>query len=191
VQGLLKLGDKTLLGVIVPVMLLALLFAVPYLDFNPHRRLRKRPLALLLSLAAIVALAVLSYMGTHEYGIELPAATRIVQNLAPEEGEGPLQAVPFEQLAVGIYTIDETDAADLPPALDAVFTDFERQVNQAEAEGQFSETQGVMIVEDWQAGLKRVTLRLTWTDPASQTPKMQERIVHLHRDRLRSQERGD
>jgi quinol-cytochrome oxidoreductase complex cytochrome b subunit len=183
VQGLLKLGDKTLMGVIVPVLVLALLFAVPYLDFNPNRRLRKRPLALLLSLAAIMALAVLSYMGTHHYGIELPAATRIVQDLVPEEGEGPLQAIPFEQLAVGIYTIDETDAGDLPPALGAVFAEYERQVNQAEAAGQFSESQGVMIVEDWQAGLKRITLRLTWTDPESEARKMHERIVHLHRDR--------
>lgn len=52
VQGLLKLGDVTLIGVAVPLALVALLLAVPYLNRSPHRRLRRRPLALLLTVTA-------------------------------------------------------------------------------------------------------------------------------------------
>jgi hypothetical protein len=163
---------------------------VPYLDFNPQRRLRRRPLALILSLAAIAALVVLSYMGTHHYGIEMPAATRIAQNLAPEEGEGPLRAVPHDQLAVGVYVVNETDAGTLPPALADVFVEFEKQVNEAQAQDKFSEAGALMIVEEWQADLKRVTLRILWTDPQSEEPKTYEQAIHLHRERPRSTSTG-
>jgi hypothetical protein len=128
-------------------------------------------------------------MGTHHYGIELPAATRIVQNLAPEEGEGPLRAVPHDQLTVGIYSVNETDASTLPPELGKVFVDFEQQINAAEAQGKFADARAVMIVEDWQADLKRVTLRLIWTDPDSEEeepePITHEQAIYLHRERPR------
>jgi quinol-cytochrome oxidoreductase complex cytochrome b subunit len=184
VQGLLKLGDKTLMGVIIPTLITVALFAVPYLDTNPLRSPGKRPLAIVLALVSVASLVVLSYMGTHRYGIDTPAAVRIMQNLAPEEGSGPLHQVPFEQLAVGIYPINETDSASLPPALAEVFNQFKQHVNQATAQGDLPEAQGVMIVEAWQANLQRVTLRITWTDPLDAQPRSQERQVYLHRDRL-------
>lgn len=183
VQGLLKVGDKTLMGVIAPVLLFALLFAIPYLDRSQYRLLRKRPLALLLTVGAGVALVGLSYMGSHHYGIELPPVTQIMQNLAPEEGIGPLRAAPYDQLVVGIYPINETDASALPPALAEVFSEFERQVNGAAAQNALPEAEARMIVEDWQADLKRVTLRIVWTDPENGQRKTQDRIVHLHRNR--------
>ena len=42
IQGMLKLGDKSLCGVIVPSILLVLHFALPYYDYNPDRRASKR-----------------------------------------------------------------------------------------------------------------------------------------------------
>jgi hypothetical protein len=42
-----------------------------------------------------------------------------------------------------------------------------------------------MIIEDWQVDLKRVTMRIIWTDPADGKRKTLERIVHLHRERHR------
>ena len=47
-QGLLKLGSKTLMGVIVPLTMVLVLLAVPYLDRNPWRSARRRPVALAL-----------------------------------------------------------------------------------------------------------------------------------------------
>ncbi len=184
-QGLLKVGDKTLMGVIVPVLLFALLFAAPYLDRSRYRLLRKRPGALLLIMVGGVALAGLSYMGSHRYGIDLPPVTQIMQNLAPEEGIGPLRAVPHDQLVVGVYLINETDAGSLPPALAEVFSEFERQVNEAAAQAVLPEAEAKMIVEDWQADLKRVTLRIVWTDPENGQRKTEDRIIHLHRYRPR------
>jgi ubiquinol-cytochrome c reductase cytochrome b subunit len=45
-QGMLKLGDKTMMGIILPTILVALLVGLPYIDRNPHRSMYKRPLAI-------------------------------------------------------------------------------------------------------------------------------------------------
>jgi quinol-cytochrome oxidoreductase complex cytochrome b subunit len=181
VQGLLKLGDKTVMGVIVPVAFFALLAAVPYLDRNPSRLMRRRPLALLGGAIVVAALVGLSYMGTHYYGIELPPATRIGQTIAPEEGGGPLQTMPYEQLAAGVYPLNHTDSGSLPPELGRVFGQLEQQVNKATAQGDFTDADAVMVVEEWQADLKRITLRLTWSDSTGGERKNYERIVYRHR----------
>jgi quinol-cytochrome oxidoreductase complex cytochrome b subunit len=96
-QGMLKLGDKTLMGIILPTLLVVLLFAVPYIDRNPYRSFVKRPFAVAIGVLFLLILIALSYMGLPLYGIETPAATRIIQDIAPEEGPGPLFEVPFDQ----------------------------------------------------------------------------------------------
>jgi hypothetical protein len=147
--------------------------------------MRKRPIAIALGLVIIVAFVVLSYMGTHRYGIEIPQATRIVQNLAPEEGIGPLRAVPYDQLTPGVYNTDNTEISELSPELGMVFVQLEEQINQAA--DTLSEAKAIMIVEERQADLKRVTLRILWTDPESGESKTNEWLVHLHRDRPRGE----
>ncbi len=195
VQGLLKLGDRALMGVLVPAAIVLLLLAVPYLDRNPRRLLRCRPLAVSLGVAGLVVLAVLSYLGTANYGINLPPAAHISQELAPEEGVGPLHRVPFDALAVGVYQIDAADASPMPAPLAVVFDQYQRQVQAARDAGELPEAQAFMIVEDWQQDLKRVTLRITWlqetAEPAASgssgappaTAQTLERTIYLHRDR--------
>jgi hypothetical protein len=182
-QGLLKLGDKVLMGVVIPLLSGIGLLLVPYLDPTPHRPLKKRPLALAVTAVALVALLTLSYMGTHRYGLDLPPAERIAQRLAPQEGVGPLRRVPFDQLKVGLYDIDTVDPASLPPALGRVLAVFSDAVHAAAQKTRYLNAAGIMVVEDWQKDLKRVTLRMSWEDPAFPTRKNFERIVHLHRER--------
>jgi quinol-cytochrome oxidoreductase complex cytochrome b subunit len=183
VQGLLKLGDKTVMGVIVPAATFAVLFALPYLDRNPYRRARRRPIALALGALAIIALMVLSYMGTHYYGIEMPDATRIVEDLAPGEGVGPLRSIPYDDLVVGAYPMNKTDAAALPPTLAQVFADYEHQINQAANHGQLPDARALLIIEERQYDLKRITLRITWSDAATGEYLSHERVLHVHRQR--------
>jgi quinol-cytochrome oxidoreductase complex cytochrome b subunit len=183
VQGLLKLGDKRLMGVFVPLGIVALLLAVPYVDRNSHRMLRKRPLALALCCVALVTLGILSYAGTANYGITMPAASRISQDLVPEEGSGPLHAVPFDSLPVGIYETNGTDPAALPEEFSSVFTRLERQVNAASAEGELPDAQALLVVEEWQRDLKRVTLRILWSGDLQAERKTFEREIFLHRNR--------
>lgn len=183
VQGLLKLGDKTLMGVVIPVGFFILLAAIPYLDHNPSRLWRKRPIMLLSGAVVVAALAILSYMGTHYYGINQPPATYIFQTLSPEEGIGPLQAIPYDQLVTGVYIVNQTDPVSLPPALGGVFSRFEQLVNQAVNQGQFTNVNAVIVVEERQANLKRVTFRLTGVVPGDQS-KTNEYVVYRHRDNL-------
>jgi hypothetical protein len=171
------------MGVFVPILMGAGLLLTPFIDRMPRRPLRRRPVALAVAITALLGLAILSYMGTHTYGIDLPPAERIAQNLAPQEGAGPLHEVPFGQLQVGLYDIDHTDAAELPDVLGRVFDMFSNQVRAAGRQGKLSKPTGVMMVEDWQADLKRVTLRMGWEKPDGSGRISFERMVHLHRER--------
>lgn len=183
IQGLLKLGDPALMGIVIPTLVFALLFAVPYIDRNPYRMMSRRPIAVSLGLLFVVVLAVLTYMGTPLYGIETPAAVRIVQDLAPEEGIGPLRAIPYDQLQPGVYEVGLTDATELPLQLGLVFVEFEKRVLEAEEAGALPNAEAVMLVEDWQADLKKVTPRIIWTDSESGERKTYEKHIFLHGDR--------
>jgi len=193
-QGMLKLGDKSLMGIILPTIIVGLLVGIPYIDRNPHRLAHKRPVAIAVGLLAAVTLIVLSYMGLPEYGIETPAATRIIQDLAPEEGLGELRAIPYEQLQPGVYEVNVTPIEDLCPeipygcpALEAVFADYTERVNLAEEEGHLHDAQAVLVIEDWQADLRKVTPRIVWTDPVTGQQKTYERHLFLHLDHNRDE----
>jgi quinol-cytochrome oxidoreductase complex cytochrome b subunit len=187
-QGMLKLGDKTLMGIIIPTILVGLLFAVPYIDRNPHRSLYKRPYAIGIGLLGVIVLVVLSYMGTPVYKIQTPLATRIIQDLAPEEGVGVLRAIPYDQLRPGVYEVNVTPTermcTDLDfgcPALESVFAEYTERVNVAIEEGDLPEGQAVLVIEDWQMDLKKVTPRIVWQEGG--TTKTYERQIFLHRNR--------
>jgi quinol-cytochrome oxidoreductase complex cytochrome b subunit len=183
IQGLLKLGDPALMGIIIPTLVFAVLFAVPYIDRNPYRMMSKRPIAVVLGLLFVVGVMVLTYMGTPQFGIETPPAVRIIQDMAPEEGVGPLRTIPFEQLEPGVYEVGTTDPITLPPQLALVFIEFEQRVQEAEEAGQLPDAQAVMVIEDWQADLKKVTPRIIWTDPESGEQKTFDKHIFLHRTR--------
>lgn len=180
-QGMLKLGDKTVMGIILPTIIFGLLFAVPYIDLNPYRRFFKRPVAVSLGVAAAVTLLVLSYMGTPHYGIETPAAVRIMQDLAPEEGVGPLREIPFDELTPGAYQVGEVNPSDLPPHFGRVFAAYSQRVQEASRRGDLPSAQAFLIIENWQTNLRKVTLRILWQEDGVE--KSQEHIYYLHRDR--------
>lgn len=190
-QGMLKLGDKTLMGIILPTIIFGLLFAIPYIDRNPHRSLYKRPLAVALGVLTVLVLIVLTYMGTPGYGIDTPAATRIVQDLAPEEGTGPLRQVPFEQLQPGIYEVNVTAPVRMCPQLDfgcpeleAVFAEFTERINAAAEAGDLPNVRALMVIENWQVDLIKVTPQIFWDDPENGLPKDYESHIYLHKNRL-------
>lgn len=184
-QGLLKLGDKMLMGVLVPTFILSILFVLPFLDRNPSRLLKKRPLAVALLAVAVAIFIGLSFMGTPAYGIHTPPAARIIQNLAPEATDGPLQSVPFDDLTLGIYSETQTGPVALPPTLAAVLADFRQQVSQARQSHSLPQAEGTLIIEAWQPNLKRITIRIIWLDEETDAPKNYEKVIYLHRNRSR------
>jgi hypothetical protein len=187
-QGMLKLGDKTLMGIIIPTIIVLLLVGIPYIDRNPHRMMIRRPWAFAIGILAILALIVLSYIGLPEYGIETDAATRIVQDLAPEEGVGPLRSVPFDELQPGVYIVNQTPADNMCPKLDfgcpefeEVFQEYTDMVNIAVEEGKLVEAEAVLVIDDWQKDLKKATPRIVWME-GDQT-KTYEKPIYIHRER--------
>ncbi|MCJ7533921.1 MAG: cytochrome b N-terminal domain-containing protein [Anaerolineales bacterium] len=188
-QGMLKLGDKSLMGIVLPTLLVILLFAVPYIDRNPYRSFVKRPVAVSIGVFAVLVLIALSYMGLPQYGIETPAATRIIQDLSPEEGEGPLQSVPYDQLQQGFYIVNETPTDNLCPEMDFGCPKFEEffalyteRVNQVIESGDLINADAVLVVENWQEDLKKATARIAWDDAKTGDRKTYERHIYVHRN---------
>jgi len=190
-QGMLKLGDKSLMGIVIPTFIVLLFIGVPYIDRNPYRSFTKRPVAVALGILTITFLIGLSYMGTPLYAIETPAATRILQDLAPEEGVGPLRAVPYEQLQPGIYETNAASIGDMCPDIPygcseftAVFEEFSVRVAEAEESGKLTNAEGILVIQEWQVNLKKVTMRIIWTDQESGDSKTFEHNYYLHKDRV-------
>ncbi len=198
------LNSKFIMGLIIPPILVFILVAIPYIDRNPNRMARKRPFAIVWGVAWVFVLIALSYMGLPQFGIETPAATRIIQDLAPEEGLGELRAIPFEELQQGIYTVGEIAAGDdlcgrdfsyYPkddanlvvgcPHLNSVFFEYQERLLKAEEEGALPGMSAVMVVEDWQPDVKKVTLSIDWLE--GQEEKNYEKHYFLHQDRPRSE----
>ncbi len=182
-QGLLKLGNKTIMGVGVPIAFFLFLVFLPYLGRSPRRKLRDRPLAMFSTGILIIIFVTLSYVGTHHYGIQLPPAVRITQDIMPEEGEGLLHTVPFDELRIGIYELDKIRSSNIPRSLSKVLSTLEKRIREASTDGYLSEAKAVFIIEDWQADLKRIALRIIWTNTKSDAPVTFERYIHLHRHR--------
>ncbi|MBZ0305677.1 MAG: cytochrome bc complex cytochrome b subunit [Anaerolineae bacterium] len=99
-QGMLKLGDKVLMGVVLPTIIFGFLFVMPYIDTSKSRRYAHRRVAISLGLITIVLLVVLTYMGTPWYGVDSAADQEALQELIPIEGVGPIRAVPYDELVI-------------------------------------------------------------------------------------------
>lgn len=186
------LSSKVIMGIIIPTILALVLIALPYIDRNPYRSLWKRPWAVAIGLFAVLILVVLSYMGTPQFGIEMEPSQRIVQDMTPMEGEGPLQAVPFDQLQAGKYQVNQTETTNMCPQLDfgcpgfeSFFTLFSNRVNDAIETGSLpKDVQAVVTIEDWAQNLKKVTVDMIWNvpdpnNPAKPIQKSYERVVYL------------
>lgn len=109
-QGLLKIADKMIAGVILPGVLLVLLMLIPYLDPNPSRRVRDRKIAIISGIVAGVVMIIWSWMGTPQYAVQGAPAVEVVQELMPEEGAGHVREMGYKHLLLGSYiTLTESE----------------------------------------------------------------------------------
>ncbi len=186
IQGMLKLGDPTLMGVILPTVIFLFLAIIPYVDFNRSRLYKDRRIALALGLVAAAVLVVLTYMGTPSYGVKAPPPDEVGFKFLPPEQAGPIRSMPFEQLVAGEY--DTSQVTDVPnrPELSKILKEINREVSRHK---DLPGGRAVLVIEDWQndangVNLKKVTLRILWsTMPVvNGVPQPYENTVYIHRD---------
>jgi quinol-cytochrome oxidoreductase complex cytochrome b subunit len=207
IQGLLKLGDPTLMGVVVPTLVFGFLAIIPYIDFNPSRRAKDRRFAISAWLLTCAAFIILTWMGTPYFMVESPPAEEVVQLMLPEEGEGPVREMSWEQLQLGEWDTrrDVLDGAsdsaaswEMRKLMEVYRAHIEEEhaaaieVAEGKDDPQVEEAlvnneiglpggYGKMIVEDWQSGLKKVTMRVLWT-PGGGEEQSFEKSFYIHDD---------
>ncbi len=166
-QGLLKIADKTIAGVVLPGVLLVLLIAIPYLDMNPSRRASDRRVAIISGVVAGVVMIVLSYMGTPEYAAQAGPAVEVVQELMPEEGAGIVRELGYDAVPVGQYDTREPLAEmyteEENAGLHEILVEFTAGVKHwDEADDDFNEAYGILTVLQDQSNLRRLDWEIHW-----------------------------
>jgi hypothetical protein len=162
---MLKLGDKTLWGVIVPTIIFLVLFAVPYLDPGPSRLAKNRKIGITVGLITIIAIVVLSFMGTGLWGVAAPPAVELIQEFVPEEGVGEVREIPYEELFVGSYNTE--DPSTYPAGeLGVVFQEMAEAVHRESEKGtnNFFDGNIQMDIEQWTPVLKKMTIAVHWME---------------------------
>jgi quinol-cytochrome oxidoreductase complex cytochrome b subunit len=178
-QGALKLGDSFLIGICLPTGLLVLLFALPYIPaisrLAGHRRL---PGIIVVTSTAL--LLYLTFFGQYQTATENNDVTILLEKIAPEEGQSVFHAIAFNNLPQGIYAINHN--MTIPDELAKVLLEIRRYISKVEDVSHFLELQYIVIIEDWQTDLKRITIRFHWLQADNNQPMSSERTLFRHND---------
>jgi ubiquinol-cytochrome c reductase cytochrome b subunit len=182
-QGLLKIADKMIAGVILPGVLLVLLAGIPYLDPNPSRRAKDRRVAIISGIVAGIVMIILSWMGTPYYAVQASPAVEVVQELMPEEGAGHVREMGYKHLPVGVYdTREEYEFTD--PEFAELFHEFVHGVESRDEEfDDFNNAYGILTITQEQPHLKRIAWEVGWVS-ATGVEEVFRRNFWLHEDSL-------
>lgn len=178
-QGMLKIGDKVFWGLIAPGIIFNTLFVLPYIEVGPSRRYADRRIGLSAGMVTMIALAMLTFMGTPWYAVSSSADQEVIAELVPQTKPGPLRSANWDELLVGEYAAK--DAATAPtPVLKSLLSEFEEALVRRESAEKFKDAEGKLLIEEWQDGLKKITITLTWIDATGERSTNQ--VIYLHRD---------
>jgi quinol-cytochrome oxidoreductase complex cytochrome b subunit len=180
VQGMLKLGDKVVWGLLVPGVATGLLLVLPYIEVGPSRRYSDRRIGLSGAAVFVWIIAVLSFMGSPWYGVETSPEQEAVAALLPQTHPGPLRVADWEQLQIGTYEASAHENAPTP-ALQRLLAEFDHELDHVRDVGR-TEVEGFMLIEDWQTDLKKITLRVVWEGDAARGSGEFSQNTYLHRD---------
>lgn len=184
-QGMLKIADKMIAGVILPGVLLVLLIAIPYLDPNPSRRGKDRRVAIISGIVAGAVMIVLSWMGTPQYAVRAAPAVEVVQELMPEEGAGHVREMGYEHLPLGKF---DTRIATSEQTHDEVFADLLNTYGKSieefdEQDKEFNKAYGMLEITQEQPGLKRIQWDIRWLSSEGKEEKF-SRKFWLHENSM-------
>jgi ubiquinol-cytochrome c reductase cytochrome b subunit len=179
-QGMLKMGDKVIFGVVIPTILVGFLFIFPYIEVGPSRRYGHRRIGLSAGVLSVALLVILSYMGTPWFAVPTSVEVEAVAALFPQTHPGPVREADWNELDVGTYEAVNWDAAPTETLQDLLHT-FNEEIDIGEVEGR-KDWEGIMVIEDWQPGLKKMTLRVLWFDTLSGEPGEYSQTAYLHQN---------
>ena len=158
-QGMLKLGDKVFWGVIAPGILTNLLFIMPYLEVGPSRRYIDRRIGLSVAAVCVAVFSALTFMGTPYYAVSSSPDQEVVAVLVPQTHPGPLRATPLRELPAGEYSASAWSSAPTH-GLEELLQLFNHELHKVEEA--LPDSEGLMIIDDWQPNLKKITVQVLW-----------------------------
>lgn len=115
IQGVLKLGDKFIWGLVFPGVVLGGLATIPYLDVTPSRRFAHRRWMLTFAMLLVSVATITSYMGLAKFAVQTSAETEIVHELTFEPAHSHVgigRTIPFDELTPGAYTTAQFHSED-------------------------------------------------------------------------------
>jgi quinol-cytochrome oxidoreductase complex cytochrome b subunit len=182
-QGLLKIADKTIAGVILPGVLLVLLMAIPYLDMNPSRRAKDRRVAIISGIIAGAIMLIWSWMGTPAYAVQAAPAIETVQELMPEEGAGHVREMGYKHLVLGTFdTRDPIDSGD--EEMDELLHEYAKSITDFdETDKDFNQAYGLLTITQNQDHLKKIAWEIHWLSASGSEEKF-TRNFFLHENSM-------
>jgi quinol-cytochrome oxidoreductase complex cytochrome b subunit len=182
-QGLLKIADKTIAGVILPGVLLVLLMAIPYLDMNPSRRAKDRRVAIISGIIAGAVMLIWSWMGTPAYAVQAAPAIETVQELMPEEGAGHVREMGYKHLVLGTFdTRDPIDSGD--EEMDELLHEYAKSITDFdETDKDFNQAYGLLTITQNQDHLKKIAWEIHWLSASGSEEKF-TRNFFLHENSM-------
>lgn len=180
-QGTLKLGSTFIFGICFPLALLLLLIVLPLFAGEKRKHIVKRPVHLSLTVILIVYLVVSSMLGTSRYCVTLHPAAALAQTFLPEEMEGPFQKVEFSSLQQGVYQSNkEIDYSQLDAGFAALIKELVAKTAALRKENNFTAAESVLILENWQEGIVRVSLRIHFQSAEDGEMKTEDAVNYVY-----------
>ena len=182
IQGMMKLGDNFIFGALIPFgIVFGLLVVWPYIEVGRNRRYGARRIGLSIAAFSVIGAAILTYMGTPWFGVETSPDQEAIAVLLPQTRPGPLRVADWDDIPLGTYAASEWDSAPTRTTSKLLKT-FHQELENAREDPLYGDVEGFMIVEDWQTDLKKITVRVVWTNPETGAPSEFGEVLYFHRN---------
>jgi hypothetical protein len=191
--NVLGLTPKVLWGIVIGPLVFVLLLVVPYIDPNPSRRYGQRKI--MLALGGVFA-AVILYLSLAGIPTGVPftgfgyvggsPASEIAQHFMPDEGEGHLMTIPYDDMLPGEYTVSgdpATGAAGLDKVIKEVYYDMVHRMENADPYGQKLSADATVkvVIAEIQPDLRQISVVIDYTDENG-SPQQYNKFKFIHRE---------
>ncbi len=180
-QGLLGICPATLPALALIVTLGLLVLLLPWYDGTQRRPFGQRPRFALTLIISLCLLLLLTFLGAGQQQPVGNSPETLVDSLVPQDGQGPLHALAYDELTLGVHTIGGVRAdTKISSGLERLLVLIDSRLRGAAESLRFSESSSVLIIETIQPKVKRITLRHSVRLNDSPTPRTFERTVYRH-----------